>query len=450
MNRSHLPVVIIGAGPVGLAGASRVLDVGMEPVVIERGSQIGATVAEWAHVRMFSPWRYVTDESARARLERAGWSTPDPEGYPTGRELLNDYLLPLGAHPDIAPHIRLDTRCVAVTRDGLDKMRSDDRDARPFLAHVTGREGAMETIAARAVIDASGTWNQPNPLGAHGIPAPGEPDIADRVAWRAPDVRGAEREVYTARRVLVVGSGHTAFNALVDLAALAEVSPETRITWAIRRSERELPRIFGGGRDDALPERGRLGTMVNRLVQAGQLRLEPRAAIHGFTRTDNGVMVHLPDRDLGPFDRIVAATGYRPDLSMLRELQMALDPICESPIALAPLIDPNLHSCGTVPPHGARELAHPERDFYIVGMKSYGRAPTFLLLTGYEQVRSVVAAIAGDWASANDVHLVLPETGVCSGPADEGVAEVGGCCESSGESNVITLSSLAGPRVHMS
>ena len=80
---------------------------------------------------------------------------------------------------------------------------------------------------------------------------------------------------------------------------------------------------------------------------------------------------------------------------------------------LAPLIDPNLHSCGTVRPHGEAELRQPEKDFYIVGMKSYGRAPTFLLATGYEQARSVVAALAGDWQAARDVRLNLPETGVC-------------------------------------
>jgi hypothetical protein len=91
-----------------------------------------------------------------------------------------------------------------------------------------------------------------------------------------------------------------------------------------------------------------------------------------------------------------------------------LDAVVESPAMLAPLIDPNVHSCGTVPPHGFEELSHPEPDFYVVGMKSYGRAPTFLLLTGYEQVRSVVAALTGDLTAAREVRLTLPETGVCS------------------------------------
>ena len=126
-------------------------------------------------------------------------------------------------------------------------------------------------------------------------------------------------------------------------------------------------------------------------------------------------------------DRIVVATGFRPDLSFLGELRIALDPAVEAPPALAPLIDPNLHSCGTVPPHGIAELSHPEPGFTIVGSKSYGRAPTFLMATGYEQVRSVVADIAGDHEAARDVRLVLPETGVCnSDPLPQAAAS--GCC----------------------
>jgi hypothetical protein len=113
-------------------------------------------------------------------------------------------------------------------------------------------------------------------------------------------------------------------------------------------------------------------------------------------------------------DEVIAATGFRPDLEMLRELRLDLDDRVEAARTLAPLIDPNLHSCGTVPPHGVDELGHPDEGVYLVGMKSYGRAPTFLLRTGYEQVRSVAAALAGNWEAARRVDLVLPETGVCN------------------------------------
>jgi hypothetical protein len=139
---------------------------------------------------------------------------------------------------------------------------------------------------------------------------------------------------------------------------------------------------------------------------------------------------------LGPFDEIIAATGFRPDLTLTQELRLDLDPAVESPRALAPLIDPNVHSCGTVPPHGVDELRHPESGFYMVGMKSYGRAPTFLMLTGYEQVRSVVAALVGDLEAARRVELKLPETGVCSS------APAGACSTDSRGGNACASSSV--------
>jgi hypothetical protein len=141
-------------------------------------------------------------------------------------------------------------------------------------------------------------------------------------------------------------------------------------------------------------------------------------------------------------DEVIGATGSRPDLSFLREMRLDLHTSVEAPSAIAPLIDPNLHSCGSVPPHGEKELRHPEPGFYMVGMKSYGRAPTFLLATGYEQVRSVVAGLVGDWKAAADVQLELPETGVCGVPATidaNGLGLGSSCCGSQPKERTATL-----------
>ncbi|HEY8757274.1 MAG TPA: flavoprotein, partial [Candidatus Limnocylindria bacterium] len=219
---------------------------------------------------------------------------------------------------------------------------------------------------------------------------------------------------YEGKRVLVVGSGHSAFDVLIDLADL-EATP---ITWLVRRPFADAK--YGGAENDALPARGALGTRMRGLVDRGAVS-QVVLRIAALRTEAEGVFVSDGTRDLGPFDEIVATTGFRPDLAPLRELRVKLDDILEAPPALAPLIDPNVHSCGTVPPHGVRELSHPEKDFYIVGMKSYGRAPTFLMLTGYEQVRSISSALVGDMAGAESVELVLPQTGVCSGGAD--------CCD---------------------
>jgi hypothetical protein len=306
-------------------------------------------------------------------------------------------------------------------------MKTAGREKAPFLVQVRMADGREEFVLARAVIDASGTWTRPNPLGSSGVPAAGERALAERIFYGIPDVLGRHRSRYAGRRVLVVGSGHSAFNALIDLVALAGEAPGTEIVWAVRRAS--LGQIFGGGQNDALSARGELGTRVRDLVESGGVRMVTGFRVTELRSDDRGVTVVGADGSLPPVDEIIATTGFRPDLSLLSELRLALDPAVESPVALAPLIDPNVHSCGTVRPHGAEELKHPEEDFYVVGMKSYGRAPTFLLLTGYEQVRSVVAALTGDWKAAREVHLELPETGVCSiAPLQEAVEKAASCC----------------------
>ncbi|HEY0151847.1 MAG TPA: NAD(P)-binding protein [Longimicrobium sp.] len=414
-----LPVAVIGAGPIGVVAAAHLVSRGETPLVLEAGDAVGASIRQWAHVRLFSPWRYLVDPVAVSMLESVGWTAPDPEALPTGGELVDRFVEPLAALPAIAPHIRLDARVTAVARHGFDKMKTPGRDQAPFELVVRTAGGGEERILAKAVVDASGTYLSPNPLGAGGLPVPGETELAGRIVYGIPDVLGRDRARYAGKRVLVVGSGHSAFNALLDLAALARQEPSTAIVWAIRRTS--TAQLYGGGEDDQLSARGGLGTRMRALVSTGAVRL-----VTGFraTRLDadaDGITVSGEDASIGPVDEIIVTTGFRPDLSITRELRLGLDPALESPLALAPLIDPNEHSCGTVYPHGAAELAHPEPGYYTVGMKSYGRAPTFLLLTGYEQVRSVVCALVGDEAGAKAVELGLPETGVCN-------TDLGGSC----------------------
>lgn len=426
MNAS-LPVVVIGAGPVGLAAAAHLLERGLEPLVLEAGERVGAGMLSWAHVRMFSPWRYNVDRAASALLERHGWRLEDPEGFPTGADMAERYLAPLAATPELAPRIRTGSRVIAVSRWRRDRMKDAGRADTPFLVRYVDSRGEHD-IRARAVIDASGTTSLPNPMGASGLPARGEAAVAAHVVHGMPDVLGRDRDRYAGRRVLVVGSGHSAFNVLNDLATLAGEAPGTRIVWALRRAT--VARVLGGGEHDQLRERGALGLAIKRWLEAGVLRAETGFHLESLERTDEGIVARDGERALPPVDEIVSATGFRPDHRILAELRLALDPGTAAPVALAPLIDPNLHSCGSVRPHGIAELAHPDPGVYIVGMKSYGRAPTFLLLTGYEQVRSVVAGIAGDHAAAARVELVLPETGVCiTRFADEGEgAPPNRCC----------------------
>ncbi|MCY1392326.1 glutamate synthase subunit beta [compost metagenome] len=435
MENTQLPVAIIGAGPVGLAAAAHLLARGLTPLILEAGPKAGASIEEWAHVKMFSPWQFNVDKEAVKLLLADGWTPPPENEYPTGRELLDRFVRPLADLEQIKRHLQLNTRVLAATRVGQDVMKSQSRSAAPFLLRVAGPTGEQDVLAT-AVIDASGTYLTPNWMGAHGIPALGEIEHAAHIAYGIPEVLGRARNRYANIRVLVVGGGHSAFNALQDLVRLTQEAPQTKVLWAIRGNS--LERILGGGANDQLEERGKLGLRIRQLLNDGVIELFKNVAIDQVAGNGQGLVVKAGERILPPVDELIVATGFRPDLSLLAELRIALDPATQSAVLLAPMIDPNEHSCGTVRPHGAVELAHPEEGLFIVGMKSYGRAPTFLLMTGYEQVRSVVAALAGEWDAAKRVELVLPETGICNSDFDEvddrlkASASQGACCGTGG------------------
>ena len=432
-----LAIAVIGGGPVGLAAAAHLIARGLPVKVYEAGSEVGSNVRDWGHVRVFTPWRYCVDQSATTLLKRYGWRLPAADQCPTGAELVSGYLEPLAATAELAAVIETNARVTAISRQGVDKVVSHGRETRPFVLAVASKNGVRRDLA-RAIIDASGTWTTPNPLGASGVPALGEAEFADRIAYGIPDILGRDRHVYAGRKTLVVGSGHSAANALLELAQLAETDPRTSFLWATRSAD--LARIFSGGDADQLPARGELGADARALVDSGRVTLLTGFAAVALHKERTGIVIEGETTDglrrIGPIDRIIAATGQRPDLSLTRELRLDLDPWLESAKALGPLIDPNVHSCGSVPPHGHRELSHPEPGFYTVGIKSYGRAPTFLLLTGYEQVRSIAAAIAGETAAADDVRLVLPETGVCSTRPVTVAKASAGCCGGPARANV--------------
>ncbi|ARX84601.1 flavoprotein [Streptomyces alboflavus] len=428
-----LPIVVIGAGPSGLAAAAQLIDRGLEPLVLEAGQTAGTAVREWAHVRLFSPWAEVTDPAAEKLLAPTGWVRPDSAAYPTGGDWAEHYLQPLA--DVLGERVRFGARVTGVSRTGRDRVVDADRDEQPFTIHILRGDGREERILARAVIDASGTWATPSPLGGDGLPALGERAAADHVSYRVPDLKDpAVRARYAGKRTAIVGSGASAFTALAYLADLAKQAPGTHAVWILRRGI--TGSTFGGGADDQLPARGALGLAAKAAVDEGHADV-----VTGFRTTaveKSGAQLLLVGEDgrrLDPVDEVIGLTGFRPDLSFLDELRLGLDERLQAPVGLAPLIDPNVHSCGTVYPHGVKELSHPEQGAYLVGMKSYGRAPTFLAMTGYEQVRSIAAALAGDQDAAERVELTLPETGVCGGAGlfDEPTAQTedaGGCCGS--------------------
>lgn len=407
---SLYPVVVLGAGPVGLAAAAQLAQRGLSFLVLEAADQVAANIRQWDHVKMFSPWRFNTEPASVGYLIQQGWQKPDQDGFPAGAELIAQYLEPLAALPQIAPSLRLSHKVLSISRLDTDLMKNRDRTAQPFVVLVDTPDGQQELLAS-AVIDCTGTYQSPNPAGSHGLAAMGELEHQAQISYGIVNQQ-KDQTRYANQRVLVLGAGHSAFNSLQELVALKRQYPDTQIHWAIRGAN--VDKILGGGANDQLKERGALGLLVGQWLQQGLISLHPEFRLRRIADSAEGLLLSSAQQALPAIDQLVVNTGFRPDLSILSELRLGLDPATQSPVALAPMIDPNEHSCGTVRPHGYLELSHPETNFYSAGIKSYGRAPTFLLLTGYEQVRSIVAALAGDMEAAQRVELKLPETGVCS------------------------------------
>jgi hypothetical protein len=342
--------------------------------------------------------------------------------------------------------VRYRSRVVGVGRAGRDLMVDSGRDGAAFAVHVEGPAG-RERLLGRAVVDASGTWTQPNPLGADGYPALGETENAERISYGIPDFSDPSVAArYAGKHVVVAGKGASAQGVLVGLARLAQQDSATRVSWLLRRPS--VGDAFGGGDNDQLEQRGKLGQDAKAAATSGlvtnvtQFRTESVAA-----QPDGRFSIGSVDgQQVADVDEVIVVTGFRPDFGFLSEVRLDLDPTLGSPRILADQIHPDHHSCGDVAPHGYKELGQPESGLFLVGMKSYGRAPSFLAMTGYEQVRSVVAALDGDLDAAGRVDLVLPETGVCNGAGafddPDGATSVdGGCCgaPAAAEPQLVTL-----------
>ena len=352
-------VAILGAGPVGLAAAAHVLERGMEPVVLEAGPTAGHAVRQWGHVQLFSPWEYNIDKAAERLLSATGWNKPQLDQYPTGAELFERYLEPLATRTTLKDRIKTRSMVTGIGKVGFDKVKTKGREEAPFEIRYQNGKGP-EVLQADAVIDATGTWFVPNPAGANGLAAIGEREVQDRIAYGMPDVLGRDRVRYAGRSVAVLGAGHSAIGTLIDLAKLKDEAPTTEIIWLVRGENPE--KAFGGGANDKLAARGALGSAFASLVATGKIRTETGFKVSHLNRDGDHLRIGGGSACCGRYvtvNELVVSTGFRPDLDFLRELRLSLDPALECPPILAPLIDPNEHSCGTVRPHGARELAHP-------------------------------------------------------------------------------------------
>jgi len=393
-------IAILGAGPTGLEAALAAADAGYPFRLFDAADEVSGYIRSWGHVQLFTPWDLDVSPRMRRHLEGAGVAVPTGAACPTGAELIDRLLAPVSRLPEVAPHLRLGTRVVQVSRQGLlknDEIGTPGRAEPPFrllLADTDGREW-IET--ADIVLDCTGSWGHPNPIGDGGIPAPGERDLADHISHAIPDLP-QEADEWAGREILLIGAGHSAETAARDLAALAEDRAGTHIFWALRSPEPSFEPIA----DDPLPERSQLMAAAGRLARGASPHLTPipGVVVESLQRepddesTDGRVVVTLRHRDgrlqQVTVDRIVAMTGAVGDATLYRQLQVHECWATSGPMKLAAtLLASTSTDCLTQTSAGADTLKNPEPDFFLLGSKSYGRNTTFLMRVGWQQVDEV-------------------------------------------------------------
>ncbi len=391
---SRMHVVIIGAGPVGLDAALAAVEAGWRFTVFEAASGVGGNVARWGHVRLFTPWSMnVSDRMAR-HLKAAGGQPPEGDECPTGDQLIGQLLEPLARLTELGEKIVFGTRVLGVAREGLlkhEEIGSGQRAGRPFRILVRRPDGASATTTANLVLDCTGTYETPNAAGDGGIPAPGEEELGERIVRRLPDLVG-DWDAWRDQTVLLLGAGWSAQTAARDFTTLLPSAPSTRVIWAVRHASPD----WGEVADDPLPERQALADAAKRIArgEVPGISVKLGAAVDRFKPDGYRIRVRLSGVDEEVLvDRVLALTGFVPDASLYRQLQVHECYATTAPMALAAqLLAGSAENCLEPPSYGITALRSPEPNFFILGAKSYGRNSEFLMRTGYDQVAEVANA----------------------------------------------------------
>jgi thioredoxin reductase len=372
-------IAVLGAGPIGLEAALYARRLGMPATVYELGG-IGEHLQRWGHVRLFTPFGMNVTSLGRAalRADDPNYEFPGDSECITGREHVAAYLDPLAHTIALADCMRLETQVLHVGRRGL--LRDDSagdplRAKHPFLLLLRDSKGRERVEEADAVLDCTGTYGRHRWIGDGGIPATGELAAEPHIAYGLDDVLGERRGHYSGKTVLVVGAGHSAATSVCNLARLAEENPAGWVIWLARgAASQPIKRIP----NDPFKERDRLAVKANNFAtrpdgnvefhnQSFVESIEPLGPDRGFRVSARCAGKHKT----WDVERIIGNVGSEPDTDLYSELH----------------VHENSRSRDS--------LRNPEPNFFVLGMKSYGRNPGFLLRNGFEQIRDVFAMITG-------------------------------------------------------
>jgi thioredoxin reductase len=405
MARTDPPrIAVLGAGPIGLEAALYAATLQLPFTLFERG-RVGENLRRWGHVRLFSTFAMNSTSLGRARVQadQPQHTLPELNAVLSGRDHVAAYLEPLALSPALLSSIQEKNTVLRVGRRGFlkeDNPGDPRRGKEPFCLLVRDDTGKERVEEADVVLDCSGVYGKPRWLGDGGIPAVGETAARPHIAYGLEDVAGERKAHYADKTTLVIGSGYSAATTVCNLAALAEKHPGTWVIWLARGAGTQPIKRFV---NDPLRERDQIAGRANTLATRadGNVEFHPQTVVESIETAGPDRGFKVGGRSGGKVvswevERIIANVGYGPDGDLYRELQVHECYASLGPMNLAAaLLKHAGGDCLTVPSQGAATLRNPEPNFFILGAKSYGRNSTFLLRTGFEQVRDAFTLITG-------------------------------------------------------
>lgn len=354
-NSTHKMVVIIGAGPIGLAMAVRLFLKNIPFLVLEKGPVPGWNMLDWGHIPLFTSWIESTDPITNELLKKKGFDFSSRSTCPTGKAFSEDYLSKVAQ---------------LLPQEGLivnsEVKRVDYHHSTKTFEVVYSRDDAVMKISTQTVIDASGTWGNFNSL------IPDQPSMINYIRSTIPDIEYIN-SLPKHSNIAVIGSGHSAMNSLLELTRYSEHT----LYWLVRSERVNFGKSKVGGKSEQLEQQ------VSKLIQTKRIELMTGFDLASITRTKDGISlqsVHHPAAIT--VSHLISNVGSFPDYSFLTGISLRLDNTALTAPTLISKIDPLIHSCDTVT-YTFEDTLVTDIPYYVVGMKSFGKASNFLLSKGY-------------------------------------------------------------------
>lgn len=404
MNHDSLPAIaVLGAGPVGLEAALYGRFLGYPVTVLEQ-NEVASNVRQWGSVTLFTPFSMNHSSLGRSAIEaqQPGYTAWPDDQLHTGQQWFDHYLGPLSRSDLLRPVIRTGCRVCHVTREGqwpMDPVGSPARTKAAFRIEYEDSQG-RHADRFRCVIDATGTWNQPNRMGNGGGPALGEEqllaarqDIPSTNLFCQHCPTGQELDGLRGDRFVLVGSGFTAATSLLQLERLRQTRPGLSCLWLTRKPGHPQP--LEEFADDRLPERKQLARAANRLASSADwVCWRAGSRIESVNFTDQQFRIQLTGEDQErAADHLISNTGFHGDYGILEQLQVLRCHASGGPMNRAASRTGNSRDCLDQTSAGPEAVATSEPGLFVIGSKSYGRDSRFLFATGLQQIRDVYRVI---------------------------------------------------------